>query len=122
MSVSVASGAAPASKLINSDTAFVISMAVCNADGTPISTGSPGTMQSVTANVASLSASAQIIPVGAKGWTATCLTGTITITAGGGGSAASLPAGFSDGDPNTLLNTVTVTAAAASTAYVRWNT
>lgn len=73
--------------------------------------------QSVNHNEVLLSANTQVIPVGAKGWTATVITGTGTF-----GSAAGLPAGFSDSDTGTLGNTLTITAAAASTVYVRWNT
>lgn len=74
--------------------------------------------QSVAHHEILLGASAtQIIPIGAKGWTVSVLTGTATV-----GSAAALPAGFSDNDPNTLTNTLTITTAAASSAYVRWNT
>lgn len=71
----------------------------------------------VTPTFVSLGASAsQDIPIGAKGWTVTFLTGTGTV----GGSA--VPAGFSDSDGNTLAAAITVTTDAASTAYIRWNT
>lgn len=59
----------------------------------------------------------QVIPIGAKEWTVTVLTGTATVN-----GAAACPAGFSDGSTRTLLNTVTILTAAASTAYVRWAT
>lgn len=59
----------------------------------------------------------QVIPIGAKEWTVSVLTGTATVN-----GAAGCPAGFSDGSDKTLLNTVTITTAASSTAYVRWAT
>lgn len=77
----------------------------------------PVSGQPVTPNFDLLGASdSRSIPVGAKGWTATILTGTGTI----GGLA--VPAGFSDGDSNTLLAAINVTTDGGSSAYVRWNT
>lgn len=74
--------------------------------------------QSVTPHNTLLGASAsQVIPIGAKGWSVSIITGTATV-----GSASLLPAGFSDSDPNTLLATIIVTTDSASSAYVRWNT
>ena len=71
----------------------------------------------VTNNFTLLTAGqSQVIPVGAKGWTATILTGTGTI------GAKAVPAGFSDSDDNTLLATVTITTDTPGTAYVRWLT
>lgn len=71
----------------------------------------------VTPNFALLTAGqSQFIPAGAKGWTATILTGTGTV----GGKT--VPSGFSDSDPNTLAASVTVTTDSPGTAYVRWNT
>lgn len=58
----------------------------------------------------------QIIPINAKGWSVTILTGTGTI----GGLA--VPAGFSDSDTNKLAATVTIATDTPGTAYVRWNT
>lgn len=91
--------------------------------GTPLTdtqlraTPVPVSGQPVTPNFDLLGASdSRSIPVGAKGWTATILTGTGTI----GGLA--VPAGFSDGDPNTLLAAINVTTDGGSSAYVRWNT
>ncbi len=56
------------------------------------------------------------IPAGAKGWTFTILTGTATFN-----GVASLPAGFSESDVNTLAASITYVTASASTAYVRYN-
>lgn len=88
----------------------------------PLTLGGDGTIsasstpQSVTPHFVLLSASSQVIPIDAKGWTVSILTGTGSI----GGVA--VPAGVSDSDTNTLFATVTIVADAASTAYVRWNT
>lgn len=57
------------------------------------------------------------IPIGAKGWTFTVLTGTATFN-----GAASLPAGFSESDVNTLTAAIAYSTASASSAYVRYNT
>jgi hypothetical protein len=76
------------------------------------------TPPTVTPNFAAVPQStSQVIPAGAKGWTAVCLTGTVTF-----GGVAALPAGWSDSDQNTLAAAITLTTASASTAYVRWNT
>ncbi len=73
--------------------------------------------QTVTPHVVLLGASdSQVIPIGAKGWTVSFLTGTGTV----GGAA--VPAGFSDSDPNPLAATLTIATDSASSAYVRWNT
>lgn len=61
--------------------------------------------------------STQVIPIGAKGWTVSIITGTASI-----GAATGLPAGFSDADTNTLAATISVVTSSASSAYVRWNT
>lgn len=83
--------------------------------------GIPVTGQTVTAVPKNVGASAsQVIPAGAKGWTVSCITGTITIACGAN-SASALPAGFSDGDTNTTAADITITTASASSAYVRWN-
>lgn len=83
--------------------------------------GIPVTPQTVTASPHNLAASTSItIPAGAKGWTVSCLTGTLSIVCGT--TASALPAGLSDGDANTTAVDITITTASASTAYVRWNT
>lgn len=86
---------------------------------TPASITAVVTPQSVTqaTSVIVAASTSQVIPIGAKEWTVTVLTGTATVN-----GAAACPAGFSDGSTKTLLNTVTVTCASASTAYVRWAT
>ncbi len=58
----------------------------------------------------------QVIPIGAKGWTFSVLTGTATV------NGETVPAGFSDSDSQPLAATITVITAAASSAYIRWNT
>lgn len=73
-----------------------------------------------TVNVVSVGVSENTtgsIPIGAKGWTFTVRAGTATFN-----GVAGLPAGFSDSDPNTLAVAISYTTAAASTAYVRYNT
>lgn len=83
--------------------------------------GIPITPPTVTASPHNLAASGSItIPAGSKGWTVTCLTGTLSIACGT--TASALPAGFSDGDTNTTAADIVVTTASASTAYVRYNT
>lgn len=81
--------------------------------------GIPVTPQSVTQQPSVIvpASTSQVIPIGAKEWTVSVLTGTATVN-----GAAGCPAGFSDGSTQTLLNTVTITTAATSTAYVRWAT
>lgn len=74
--------------------------------GAPVTVTSAIVPQSTTAT----------IPIGAKGWTFTVLTGTATFN-----GAAALPAGFSDSDVNTLAAAISYTTASASTAYVRYN-
>lgn len=59
------------------------------------------------------------IPLAAREWGIVVLTGTCSITCNGA-TAAGLPAGFSDGSPNTILKKITITPAAASTVYVRY--
>lgn len=72
----------------------------------------------VTPHVVLLGASAtQVIPVGAKGWSFVVLTGTATVA-----GVAGIPAGVGDADVNTLAATLTITTAAASSAYLHWNT
>lgn len=81
----------------------------------------PITPPTGTASPHNLAASTPItIPAGAKGWTVTCLTGTLSIACGT--TASALPAGFSDSDPNIVGADITVTTASASTGYVRWGT
>lgn len=82
-----------------------------------VSASGSGTAGPKTPHPVSLGASAtQVIPIGAKGWTITVITGTATI------NGASVPAGFSDSDDGPLAAAITVITAAASSAYVRWNT
>ena len=57
------------------------------------------------------------IPVGAKGWSFTVLTGPIASFNG----AANLPVGFSDSDANTLAAAISYDAT-GGTAYVRYAT
>lgn len=93
---------------------YALPVCPINADGTPAGGGT----QTVTPNVALLGASAtQIIPAGAKGYSFVVLTGTASV-----GGVALIPAGVGDADPNTLAVALTITTAAASSAYVRWNT
>lgn len=75
--------------------------------GAPVTINSAAVAQSTTGS----------IPIGAKGWTFTVLTGTATFN-----GVASLPAGFSESDVNTLAAAISYTTASASTAYVRYNT
>lgn len=75
------------------------------------------TAQTVTRHSVLLSASPQLIPTGAKGYGFTVITGTAS-----DGTVSGLPAGFSQSDANTLAAGFTVTAAAASTCFVYWNT
>lgn len=75
--------------------------------GAPITINSAAVPQSTTGS----------IPIGAKGWTFTVLTGTATFN-----GVTSLPAGFSESDVNTLAAVISYTTASASTAYVRYNT
>lgn len=83
--------------------------------------GIPSAPQTVTSSPHNLAASTTItIPAGAKGWTVTCITGTLSITCGT--TASALPAGFSDSDTNIVGADITVTTGSASTAYVRWGT
>jgi hypothetical protein len=71
---------------------------------------------SVTPIQTSVGASASgTIPIGAKGWTFTVLSGTATF----GGVPVS--AGFSDSDPNILLAAISYSTGSASSAYVRYN-
>lgn len=77
-----------------------------------VPTATPVTRHSVL-----LSASAQAIPTGARGYGFTVITGTAS-----DGTASGLPAGFSQSDDKTLAAGFTVTAAAASTCFVYWNT
>lgn len=71
----------------------------------------------VTPSFHSLGASTSFsIPIGARGWTVTFLTGTGTI----GGKA--VPAGFSESDPNTLAAAIAIATDSGSSAYVRYNT
>lgn len=58
----------------------------------------------------------QLIPTGAKGYSFTVITGTAS-----DGTASGLPAGFSNGDVNTLAAGFTVTASGGTT-FVAWNT
>lgn len=84
-------------------------------------TSIPVTPQTVTSSPHNLAASTALtIPAGAKGWTVSCLTGTLSIACGT--TASALPAGFSDNDPNIVGADITITTASASTAYVRWGT
>ena len=86
-----------------------------DASGNIITTA--GAQQSVTANIAAVEAGdGGSIPVGAKGWTFTVLSGTATF---GGVSVA---AGFSDSDANTLVAAINYSIGASSSAYVRYNT
>ena len=86
-----------------------------DASGNIITTAGAG--QSVTPNIAAVGASGSgSIPIGAKGWTFTVLSGTATL---GGVPVA---AGFSDSDPNTLVAEINYTTGASSSAYVRYNT
>jgi len=83
--------------------------------------GIPVTPPKVTSKPQNLGASSSLtIPAGAKGWTVTCLTGTLSIACGT--TASALPAGFSDSDPNIVGADIIITTDLASTAYVRWNT
>lgn len=59
----------------------------------------------------------QAIPIGAREWTITILTGTATFN-----GAAGLPAGFSDSGEAALVAEISITTDATSTAYVRWGT
>lgn len=103
----------------SNSTAFVVSGATFSGGtaGAGMSTTSTIVNPTVTANFEDLAATeSQVIPVGAKGWAVTVFTGSATI------NGKTVVEGYSGGDPNTLANTVTVTMAAASTGFVRWNT
>lgn len=70
-----------------------------------------------TYTFASLGASGSTtIPISAKSWTVSFLTGTGTI----GGQTVS--AGFSDSDDKQPTVAITITTAAASSAYIRYST
>ena len=85
-----------------------------DAGGALITSSSAGV--AVTPTIAAVGASGSgSIPLGAKGWTFTVLTGTATF----GGVTVS--AGFSDSDNNTLAATIAYTTASGSSAYVRYN-
>lgn len=72
---------------------------------------------SVTPNIQLIPASTTVsIPIGAKGWTVTFLTGTGTV------DGAAVLAGFSDSDNKVLLAAISVHTDAASSAYLRYNT
>jgi hypothetical protein len=95
-----------------------------DGDGNPqtladaVAEGLAGGPRTVTPHVALLGASAtQVIPSGAKGWSFAIMTGTATV-----GGVAGIPAGIGDSDAGTLAASLTITTAAASSAYVRWNT
>lgn len=86
--------------------------------GSPAGGGIPVTPQTVTLHTALLGASAtQAIPTGAKGYLVVVITGTATINA-----TASVPAGVSLSDVNTLAAGFSVVTASASSAFVAWNT
>lgn len=70
----------------------------------------------VTNNFVTITTGSQVVPIGAKGWSATFLTGTGTI------NSQAVPAGTSIGDTNVTANTVTIAVDADSSAFVRWNT
>jgi len=79
------------------------------------SSGQSGSVATVTPH-SSIHTGAGTIPANSKGWTFTVLTGPIASFNG----AASLPAGFSDSDPNP--NAVAISYdATGGTAYVRYN-
>lgn len=97
--------------------------AVCNPDGTQISGGGGGS-QNVAftpitqhASIVVPASTTQSIPIGAREWTITILTGTATFN-----GAAGLPAGFSDSGEAALVAAISITTDATSTAYVRWGT
>lgn len=92
--------------------------AVDNGDSSySLSTSAAGSAATVTPHFKTLGASAsQVIPIGAKGYFATILTGTGTI----GGEA--VPAGVGVGSSNTLAATVTIATDSASSAFVSWET
>lgn len=74
-------------------------------------------IRTVTPHFKTLGASGtQVIPIGARGYLATFLTGTGTI----GGEVATV--GLSVSSSNTLAATVTVATDAASSAFVSWET
>lgn len=70
----------------------------------------------VTNNFATITTGSQVIPIGAKGWSAIFMTGTGTV------NSQAVSAGASIGDPNITANTVTIAVDADSSAFVRWNT
>lgn len=59
------------------------------------------------------------IPKGSRGWSFSILTGSATVTVEGQ-TPVTVPAGFSDNDLATILKKITITTAAASSAYVRY--
>lgn len=74
------------------------------------------TPPSVTPTFVALGASgSQVIPIGAKGWTVTILTGTGTV------GGLTVPTGFYDSDTGVLVVALTITTNAASSAYIRYN-
>lgn len=98
---------------MNGDTPVPLSV---NSTGSVI-TDSSGSA-TVTQHSAVVSASGSgSIPIGAKNWSFTVLTGTATFN-----GAASLPAGFSDSDTGVLAVAIAYSTDAASTAYVRYAT
>lgn len=84
------------------------------ASGTALSVSD---LRTVTPHFKTLGASgSQVIPIGARGYMATFMTGTGTI----GGEVAT--AGLSVSSSNTLAATVTVATDSASSAFVSWET
>ena len=95
-------------------------------NGTSTLTGSNGLLysngsvlnpiQPVTPSFNVIGSSSSItIPIGAKGWTVSFMTGTGTI------GGISVSGGFSDSDTNTLLSAIVITTGINSSAYVRYN-
>lgn len=83
-----------------------------DANGNPSSGGIVTTPGSVT-STSSIVTGAGSIPIGAKGWTFTVLSGTPTFN-----GATSLPVGFSDSDINTVKTAIAYDATGGS-AYLR---
>lgn len=78
----------------------------------------PVTPQTVTRVPFSIGASGtQAIPIGAKGYSFSVITGTA-----GDGTVTGMPAGYSQGDPNTLVAGFTLTTQSASSVLGYYNT
>lgn len=98
------------------DALYYLGVLACGSFGFLQNGISPGS-EEVTSHFKTLAAGeTQVIPVGAKGYSVSILTGTATI------EGEAVPAGYSVGEEKKLLATVTVTCDTPGTATVSWDT